>query len=109
MGGVETLFKDSSELVHSYADNAYKTAGMSANQYMELTTSFAASLLQSLGGDTDEAARMANLAVTDMADDWNKMGSDMRSVTDAYRGFSRQNFTMLDNLKLGKQCHCRAA
>lgn len=96
VGGVETLFKDSAGTVMDYADNTYKTAGMSANQYMELTTSFAASLLQSLGGDTKEAAKMA-----DMADNWNKMGSDMRSVTDAYKGFAKQNYTMLDNLKLG--------
>lgn len=94
VGGVDTLFKESSWLVQKYADDAYKTSGMSANQYMELTTSFAASLLQSLGGDTREAAKMADLAATDMADNWNKMGSEMRSVTDAYRGFSRQNFTI---------------
>lgn len=101
VGGVETLFKGSSETVMNYADNAYKTAGMSANQYMELTTSFAASLLQSLGGDTEKAAKMADMAASDMADNWNKMGSDMRSVTDAYKGFAKQNYTMLDNLKLG--------
>lgn len=101
VGGVETLFKDGAGTVMDYADNAYKTAGMSANQYMELTTSFAASLLQSLGGDTKEAAKMADMAASDMADNWNKMGSDMRSVTDAYKGFAKQNYTMLDNLKLG--------
>lgn len=101
VGGVETLFKDSAGTVMDYADNAYKTAGMSANQYMELTTSFAASLLQSLSGDTKEAAKMADMAASDMADNWNKMGSDMRSVTDAYKGFAKQNYTMLDNLKLG--------
>lgn len=101
VGGVETLFKDSASTVMGYADNAYKTAGMSANQYMELTTSFAASLLQSLGGNTEEAAKMADMAASDMADNWNKMGSDMRSVTDAYKGFAKQNYTMLDNLKLG--------
>lgn len=101
VGGVETLFKDSAETVMNYADNAYKTAGMSANQYMELTTSFAASLLQSLDGNTEEAAKMADLAASDMADNWNKMGSEMRSVTDAYKGFAKQNYTMLDNLKLG--------
>lgn len=101
VGGVETLFKESSDAVLVNAQAAYQTAGMSANQYMELTTSFAASLLQSLGGNTEKAAEMADMAASDMADNWNKMGSEMRSVTDAYRGFSRQNFTMLDNLKLG--------
>lgn len=100
-GGVETLFKDSAELVHSYADNAYKTAGMSANAYMETVTSFSASLLQSLGGDTDAAAQVANKAITDMADNANKMGTSMELIQNAYQGFAKQNFTMLDNLKLG--------
>ncbi len=100
-GGVETLFKDSAETIHSYADNAYKTAGLSANEYMETVTSFSASLLQSLDGDTEKAAAAANLAITDMADNANKMGTAMESIQDAYQGFAKQNYTMLDNLKLG--------
>ena len=100
-GGVETLFKDSAELVMKYADNAYKTAGLSANDYMETVTSFSASLLQSLGGDTEKAAKAADMAVTDMADNMNKMGSSMESIQNAYQGFAKQNYTMLDNLKLG--------
>lgn len=101
IGGIETLFKDSADTVKAYADNAYRTAGMSANQYMEQTTSFAASLLQSLGGDTAAAAEVANMAMTDMSDNSNKMGTDMERITDAYQGFAKQNYTMLDNLKLG--------
>ena len=101
VGGVETLFKDSADVVEGYARNAYKTAGLSANQYMETVTSFSASLLQSLGGDTEAAARYADMAVTDMADNANKMGSDMASIENAYQGFAKQNYTMLDNLKLG--------
>ncbi len=100
-GGVETLFKDSAETIHSYADNAYKTAGLSANEYMETVTSFSASLLQSLDGDTEKAAAAANLAITDMADNANKMGTAMESIQYAYQGFAKQNYTMLDNLKLG--------
>lgn len=100
-GGVETLFKDSAETIHSFADNAYKTAGLSANEYMETVTSFSASLLQSLGGDTEKAAAAADLAITDMADNANKMGTAMESIQDAYQGFAKQNYTMLDNLKLG--------
>lgn len=100
-GGVETLFKDSAETIHSYADNAYKTAGLSANEYMETVTSFSASLLQSLDGDTEKAAAAADLAITDMADNANKMGTAMESIQDAYQGFAKQNYTMLDNLKLG--------
>lgn len=100
-GGVETLFKDSAETIHSFADNAYKTAGLSANEYMETVTSFSASLLQSLDGDTDKAAAAANLAITDMADNANKMGTAMESIQYAYQGFAKQNYTMLDNLKLG--------
>lgn len=100
-GGVETLFKDSAGAVMEYANNAYKTAGLSANQYMETVTSFSARLLQGLGGDTAEAARIADVAVTDMADNANKMGSSMQSIQDAYQGFAKQNYTMLDNLKLG--------
>lgn len=101
VGGVDTLFKDSSKLVQSYAENAYKTAGMSANQYMETVTGFSASLIQSLGGDTEKAAKYADMAITDMSDNANKMGSDISSIQTAYQGFSKQNYTMLDNLKLG--------
>lgn len=101
VGGVETLFKDSSDIVMQYANNAYKTAGLSANDYMETVTSFSASLLQSLGGDTEAAAKQADLAITDMADNANKMGTDMASIQNAYQGFAKQNYTMLDNLKLG--------
>lgn len=101
VGGIETLFKDSSSTIMNYANNAYKNQQISANQYMELATSFSASLLQSLGGDTAEAARVADLAITDMADNANKMGSSMESIQNAYQGFAKQNYTMLDNLKLG--------
>ena len=101
VGGVETLFKQSSDTVMGYAENAYKTAGMSANEYMETVTSFSASLLQSLDGDTAAAAEKANLAITDMSDNANKMGTDMEMIQNAYQGFAKQNYTMLDNLKLG--------
>ena len=101
VGGVETLFKESADVVQRYADNAYKTAGLSANDYMETVTSFSASLLQSLGGDTAEAADKANLAITDMSDNANKMGTDMSLIQNAYRGFAKANYTMLDNLALG--------
>lgn len=100
-GGVETLFKTSADKVMQYADEAYKSAGLSANEYMETVTSFSASLLQGLGGDTDLAADVANQAIIDMSDNANKMGSDMASIQNAYQGFAKQNFTMLDNLKLG--------
>ena len=100
-GGVETLFKTSADKVMEYADEAYKSAGLSANEYMETVTSFSASLLQGLGGDTDLAADVANQAIIDMSDNANKMGSDMASIQNAYQGFAKQNFTMLDNLKLG--------
>ena len=100
-GGVETLFGSSASTLKGYADEAYRTAGMSANQYMTQATSFAASLVQSVGGDTAKAAEYANMAMIDMSDNVNKMGSDMQSVQDAYQGFAKQNFTMLDNLKLG--------
>lgn len=100
-GGVETLFKDSADTIQIYADNAYKTAGLSANEYMETVTSFSASLLQSLDGDTEKAAAAADLAITDMADNANKMGTAMESIQNAYQGFAKQNYTMLDNLKLG--------
>lgn len=101
VGGVETLFKSSSDIVMGYAENAYKTAGLSANQYMDTVTSFSASLLQSLDNDTAAAAEKANQAITDMADNANKMGTSMESIQNAYQGFAKQNFTMLDNLKLG--------
>lgn len=101
VGGVETLFKDSAGAVQGYAENAYKTAGLSANEYMETVTSFSASLLQSLDGDTAAAAAAADLAITDMADNANKMGTAMESIQNAYQGFAKQNYTMLDNLKLG--------
>lgn len=101
VGGVETLFKQSADVVQQYAANAYKTAGMSANEYMETVTSFSASLLQSLDGDTNAAAEKANLAITDMSDNANKMGTDMELIQNAYRGFAKSNYTMLDNLALG--------
>lgn len=100
-GGVDTLFGSSASTLKAYADEAYRTAGMSANQYMTQATSFAASLVQSVGGNTAKAAEYANMAMIDMSDNVNKMGSDMQSVQDAYQGFAKQNFTMLDNLKLG--------
>lgn len=101
IGGIETLFKDSADTVKKYADEAYKTAGMSANEYMETVTGFSASLLQGLGGDTAAAADIANTALIDMSDNANKMGTDMESIKNAYSGFAKQNYTMLDNLKLG--------
>lgn len=101
VGGVETLFKDSAARVIENSQNAYRTAGMSANEYMETVTGFSASLLQSLEGDTKAAADMADLAVQDMSDNANKMGTDIGRITDAYQGFAKQNYTMLDNLKLG--------
>lgn len=100
-GGVETLFKDSSNKLMGYADQAYKTAGVSANEYMSTVTSFSASLLQSLDGDTEKAADYANQAVIDMSDNANKMGTSIEMIQNAYQGFAKQNFTMLDNLKLG--------
>lgn len=101
VGGVETLFKDSSKLVQRYAANAFETAGLSANEYMSTITGFSASLLQGLGGDTKKAAEIGNQAVTDMSDNANKMGTDMTMIQNAYQGFAKQNYTMLDNLKLG--------
>jgi predicted nucleic acid-binding Zn-ribbon protein len=101
VGGVETLFKSSSDKVIAYANNAYKTAGLSANAYMETVTSFSASLLQGLGGDTEAASVIADQAITDMSDNANKMGTDMEMIQNAYQGFAKQNYTMLDNLKLG--------
>lgn len=101
LGGIETLFKESADKVKQNAANAYKTAGMSANEYMELTTSFSASLLSSLANDTSKSADVADMAMTDMSDNANKMGSSMEDIKNAYQGFAKQNYTMLDNLKLG--------
>ena len=101
VGGVDTLFKDSSLRVQGYANDAYKTAGLTANKYMETVTSFSASLLQGLNGDTKQAADIANMAIIDMSDNANKMGTDMTAIQNAYQGFAKQNYTMLDNLKLG--------
>ena len=100
-GGVETLFKTSSGKVQKYAEEAYKTSGMSANQYMETVTGFSASLISSLDGDTAKAAEYADRAIRDMSDNANKMGTDISSIQTAYQGFAKQNYTMLDNLKLG--------
>ncbi len=101
LGGIETLFKGSADKVKGFANEAYKTTGLSANAYMENVTGFSASLLQSLGGDTDKAAETANMAMIDMSDNANKMGTSMESIQLAYQGFAKQNYTMLDNLKLG--------
>lgn len=101
LGGIETLFKDSADIVIKNAEQAYKTAGMSANSYMEMVTGFSASLLQGLSGDTEKAAAVADMALTDMADNANKMGTSMELIQNAYQGFAKQNYTMLDNLKLG--------
>lgn len=101
LGGVETLFKGSADIVKQYASESFRTTGLSANEYMQNVTSFSASLLQSLGGDTDKAAEIANTAMIDMSDNANKMGTSMEAITTAYQGFAKQNYTMLDNLKLG--------
>lgn len=100
VGGVETLFKESQNIVMGYAENAYKTAGMSANEYMETVTSFSASLIQSLDGDTAKAAEVGNMAITDMSDNANKMGTSIEMIQNAYQGFAKQNYTMLDNLNI---------
>lgn len=102
LGGIETLFKDNANAIKKYAEEAYKTTGLSANEYMENVTGFSASLLQSLGGDTAKAAEVANMAMIDMADNSNKMGTSMEAIQNAYQGFAKQNYTMLDNLKLGR-------
>ena len=101
IGGIETLYKDSADKMLAYADQAYKTAGLSANEYMQTATSFSAALLQGLGGDTERAAEITDMAIQDMSDNANKMGTDMGSIQTAYQGFAKQNYTMLDNLKLG--------
>lgn len=108
VGGIDTLFKDSSDTVQQYAANAYKTAGVSANSYMEQATAFSASLIQSLGGDTEAAAEYANQAIMDMSDNANKMGTDIESIQQTYQSLMRGNYAMLDNLKLGKIRHCPA-
>ena len=100
-GGVETLFKDDADKVKEYADKAFKTAGLSSNAYMETVTGFSASLLQSMANDTSAASEVANMALVDMADNANKFGTDMQDIQNAYQGFAKQNYTMLDNLKLG--------
>lgn len=100
-GGIETMFKDSADKMKKFASEAFKTVGVSANEYMENVTSFSASLIASVGGDTDKAANIANTAMIDIADNANKMGSSMESIQNAYQGFAKQNYTMLDNLKLG--------
>lgn len=107
VGGVETLFKDSAREVLLNANQAFETAGLSANEYMETVTSFSASLLQSLGGDTAKAAEMADQAIIDMSDNANKMGTSISAIQVAYQGFAKQNYSMLDNLKLGRLHHCR--
>ena len=100
IGGVDTLFKEASSTVQENAKQAFKTAGMSANEYMENVTSFSASLIQSLGGNTAEAAKVADMAMVDMSDNANKMGTDIGRITDAYQGFAKSNYTMLDNLSI---------
>lgn len=100
VGGIETLFKNSSDKVIKYAKNAYITAGLSANAYMETVTGFTASLLQSLAGDTEKAAEMADMAIQDMSDNANKMGTSMEAIQNAYSGFAKSNYTMLDNLNI---------
>ena len=106
VGGVNTLFGENSKKVQEYANNAYKTAGLSANQYMETVTSFSASMIASLNGDTAKASEVSNRAIIDMSDNANKMGTSMESIQNAYQGFAKQNYTMLDNLKLGKIHYC---
>ena len=107
VGGVETLFKGSAQKVIDYANDAFYTAGVSANEYMQQVTSFSASLIRSTAGDTDKAADIANMALIDISDNVNKMGSSMESVTLAYQGFAKQQYMLLDNLKLGKIHYCR--
>lgn len=107
IGGIETLFKGSADKVKGYAKEAYRTAGMSQNAYMQNVTSFSASLLNSLGGDTEKAAEVANAALISISDNVNKMGSDAESVTAAFQSFGKQQYQLLDNLKLGKIHYCR--
>lgn len=105
---MDTLFKEASDTIQQYAANAYKTAGVSANSYMQQATAFSASLIQSLGGDTEAAAEYANQAIMDMSDNANKMGTDIESIQQTYQSLMRGNYAMLDNLKLGKIRHCPA-
>ena len=107
VGGIETLFKESSKKVIQYAEQAYKTAGLSKNEYMQNVTAFSASLLNSLDGDTEKAAEVANAALISIADNVNKMGSSYESVQLAFQGFAKQQYMLLDNLKLGKTHYCR--
>ena len=112
VGGVQTIFGEGSAaagIVQKNAWKAFETAGLSANEYMETVTGFSASLIQSLGGDTEKAAKYADMAISDMSDNANKMGTSMESIQYAYQGFAKQNYTMLDNLKLGGRCFSRAA
>lgn len=104
-GGVETLFKDSADVVTQYAQEAFKTSGLSANEYMETVTGFSASLISSLDGDIAKAAELANQAIIDMSDNANKMGTDIEAIQNAYQGFAKGQFNMLDNLKLGRTRH----
>lgn len=106
IGGIETLFKGSANKVKAYARESFKTTGLSANEYMENVTSFSASLISSLGGNTKKAATLANTAMVDMGDNANKMGTNMDLITQTYQSLARGNYAMLDNLKLGKTCHC---
>ena len=106
VGGVDTLFGESSKKVQEYASNAFRTSGLSANEYMETVTSFSASLIQSLDGDTAKASEVANRAIIDMSDNANKMGTDISMIQNAYQGFAKQNYTLLDNLKLGRIRYC---
>lgn len=107
VGGVETLFKGSAKKVLAYANNAFATTGMSANEYMQNVTSFSASLLSAVGGDTERAADIANAAMVSISDNSAKLGTDMTSVTMAFQGFAKQQYMLLDNLKLGKPHYCR--
>lgn len=107
VGGVDTLFKDASQKVQQYAADAYKTAGMSANDYMANATAFSASLISSLGGDTEKAAEYANRAMVSMSDNANRMGTSLDSIVQTYQSLSRGNMAMLDNLKLGRLHYCR--
>lgn len=106
IGGVETLFGKSADRLKKYASTAFRTSGVSANKYMEQATSFASALVNSCGGNTAKAVEMANMAIRDMSDNSNKFGTNIQDIQNAYQGFSRNNYTMLDNLKLGKACYC---
>lgn len=109
VGGVDTLFKNNSKTVQKYANDAYKTAGLSANAYMETVTSFSAAMINSVGGDTAKAAKLSDMAITDMSDNSSKLGTSMDSIIQTYQSLARGNFAMLDNLKLGEILYCLAA